>query len=41
MAEGRNIIYSLFDSHVAELIDQAIYHAEHVHLAAAEPAAGG
>lgn len=36
--QGRNIIYSLFDSHVCELVDQAVYHAEHVHLAAAEPA---
>jgi ArsR family transcriptional regulator, nickel/cobalt-responsive transcriptional repressor len=33
---GRNIIYSLFDTHVAELIDQAIYHAEHLQLNAAD-----
>jgi len=39
--QGRNIIYSLYDTHVAELIDQAIYHAEHVHMAAAEAAANG
>lgn len=31
---GRSIVYSLFDEHVAELIDQAIYHAEHVRLGA-------
>lgn len=29
---GRHVVYSLFDDHVAELIDQAIYHAEHVAL---------
>lgn len=31
--DGRHIVYRLFDDHVAELIDQAIYHAEHVRLA--------
>jgi ArsR family transcriptional regulator len=30
--QGRNIVYSLHDQHVAELIEQAIYHAEHVRL---------
>lgn len=34
--QGRTIVYSLYDSHVAELIDQAIYHAEHLRLAAAD-----
>ena len=29
---GRHILYRLYDDHVAELIDQAIYHAEHVRL---------
>lgn len=29
---GRNISYSLYDNHVAELIEQAIYHAEHVRM---------
>jgi ArsR family transcriptional regulator len=29
---GRNIVYSLFDDHLSELIDQAIYHAEHLRL---------
>src|SRR3982750_89225 len=38
---GRNIVYSLFDDHVAELIDQAIYHAEHVRLGAADRPDGG
>lgn len=27
---GRHVVYSLYDDHVAELIDQAVYHAEHV-----------
>jgi len=34
--DGRRIIYSLYDDHVAELIGQAIYHAEHVRLGATE-----
>lgn len=29
---GRTIEYRLFDDHVAELIEQAVYHAEHVRL---------
>ena len=28
--EGRSIVYELYDDHVAELLDQAIYHAEHL-----------
>jgi DNA-binding transcriptional ArsR family regulator len=27
---GRSIVYELYDDHVAELLDQAIYHAEHL-----------
>jgi len=30
---GRNIVYALHDSHVADLLDQAIFHIEHVRLA--------
>lgn len=29
---GRSIVYFLFDDHVAELIEQAVYHAEHLNL---------
>lgn len=29
---GRHISYSLYDDHVAELLEQAIYHAEHVRM---------
>jgi len=34
---GRQIFYGLHDSHVAELLDQAISHVEHLELSAAEP----
>ncbi|QNP67163.1 ArsR/SmtB family transcription factor [Streptomyces genisteinicus] len=27
---GRSIIYALYDNHVAELLDQALYHVEHL-----------
>lgn len=33
---GRSIVYALHDSHVADLIDQAIFHVEHVRLGHAE-----
>lgn len=29
---GRSIIYSLYDNHVAQLLDEAIYHSEHLRL---------
>ena len=29
---GRTITYALYDDHVAQLLDQAIYHAEHLRL---------
>ncbi|MFI5783436.1 ArsR/SmtB family transcription factor [Nocardia sp. NPDC051570] len=29
---GRSIIYSLYDTHVAQLLDEAIYHSEHLRL---------
>jgi DNA-binding transcriptional ArsR family regulator len=37
---GRSIIYSLYDNHVAQLLDEAIYHCEHLHLGLAEPVVG-
>ncbi|MCM1946591.1 metalloregulator ArsR/SmtB family transcription factor [Streptomyces sp. G2] len=41
---GRSIVYALYDNHVAELLDQALYHVEHLRLGvrdtAAEPLAG-
>ncbi|MDQ2707039.1 MAG: metalloregulator ArsR/SmtB family transcription factor [Actinomycetota bacterium] len=29
---GRNIVYSLHDHHVAQLIDEAVHHTEHLRL---------
>jgi len=31
---GRNTVYSLYDTHVAALIDEAVFHAEHLRLGA-------
>lgn len=31
---GRSITYSLYDTHVAQLLDEAIYHTEHLRLGA-------
>jgi len=31
---GRRIVYTLYDDHVAELLDQAVYHSEHLRLGA-------
>jgi len=30
--QGRSIIYALYDNHVAELLDQALYHVEHLRM---------
>lgn len=29
---GKNIVYALYDNHVAMLLDQAVYHIEHLRL---------
>ncbi|MCD0484267.1 metalloregulator ArsR/SmtB family transcription factor [Streptacidiphilus sp. ASG 303] len=29
---GRSVVYALYDSHVAELLDQAVHHTEHLRL---------
>lgn len=29
---GRSVIYSLYDNHVAQLLDEAIYHSEHLRM---------
>jgi DNA-binding transcriptional ArsR family regulator len=29
---GRSIVYNLYDNHVAQLLDQAVYHIEHLRL---------
>ena len=31
---GRNIVYRLYDNHVALLLDEAVYHIEHLRLGA-------
>lgn len=36
---GRTVVYSLFDDHVAQLLDEAIYHAEHLRLSGARAGA--
>ena len=36
---GKQIIYGLHDSHVAELLDQAAFHVEHVRLGDRQPLA--
>ncbi|MGW0159300.1 ArsR/SmtB family transcription factor [Mycobacterium sp. NPDC003323] len=36
---GRNIIYRLYDSHVAQLLDEAVFHIEHLRLGAREDTA--
>jgi ArsR family transcriptional regulator, nickel/cobalt-responsive transcriptional repressor len=34
---GRQIVYGLHDAHVAELLDQAVFHVEHVRLGDRQP----
>jgi DNA-binding transcriptional ArsR family regulator len=34
---GRSVVYALHDSHVADLLDQAVFHIEHLRLGYAEP----
>ena len=34
---GRHVIYGLHDAHVAELLDQAIYHVQHLTMGLAQP----
>jgi ArsR family transcriptional regulator, nickel/cobalt-responsive transcriptional repressor len=34
---GRQVVYALHDSHVADLLDQAVFHVEHVRLGYREP----
>lgn len=37
---GRRVVYSLYDDHVAQLLDEAVYHAEHLRLSAPDRPAG-
>ncbi|MFE0462401.1 ArsR/SmtB family transcription factor [Kitasatospora sp. NPDC058965] len=36
--KGRSVVYSLYDNHVAELLDQAVYHIEHLRLGLSDAA---
>lgn len=36
---GKQVIYGLHDQHVAELLDQAVFHVEHVRTGARQPLA--
>jgi DNA-binding transcriptional ArsR family regulator len=33
---GRNVVYALHDSHVADLLEQALFHVEHVRIGLVE-----
>jgi DNA-binding transcriptional ArsR family regulator len=33
---GKSIVYALYDNHVAALLDQAVYHIEHLRLGIAD-----
>lgn len=37
--QGRSVVYALYDNHVAELLDQALYHVEHLRLGLTDTAA--
>ncbi|QKG24593.1 helix-turn-helix domain-containing protein [Actinomadura verrucosospora] len=39
--QGRSVVYALYDDHVAELLDQALCHVEHLHLGLSATAATG
>jgi ArsR family transcriptional regulator, nickel/cobalt-responsive transcriptional repressor len=34
---GKQVIYGLHDDHLAELLDQAVFHVQHLHLGARRP----
>jgi DNA-binding transcriptional ArsR family regulator len=38
---GRTVVYALFDDHVAMLLDEAVYHAEHLRLGVRDAPADG
>ncbi|MFD3503992.1 ArsR/SmtB family transcription factor [Streptomyces sp. NPDC058676] len=35
--DGRRIVYRLYDDHVAQLLDQAVHHIEHLRLGLRDP----
>ncbi|MGW2088021.1 ArsR/SmtB family transcription factor [Streptomyces sp. NPDC001880] len=38
---GRSVVYALYDNHVAELLDQALFHVEHLRLGLRDAPAQG
>ncbi|MBB0232241.1 ArsR/SmtB family transcription factor [Streptomyces calidiresistens] len=38
--QGRSVVYALYDRHVADLLDHALHHAEHLRLGLTDPPAG-
>ena len=38
---GRRVVYALHDDHVAELLDQAVFHVQHLRLGARQPHSSG
>ncbi|MGW3498054.1 ArsR/SmtB family transcription factor [Streptomyces sp. NPDC001020] len=36
--KGRSVVYALYDNHVSELLDQALYHVEHLRLGLSDTA---
>ncbi|WP_033287901.1 ArsR/SmtB family transcription factor [Amycolatopsis jejuensis] len=39
--DGRRIVYALYDTHVAQLLDEAVYHSEHLRLGYSDRRDGG
>lgn len=39
--QGRRVVYALHDDHVAELLDQAVFHVQHLRLGARQPHSSG
>jgi hypothetical protein len=37
--QGRRVVYALHDEHVAELLDQTVFHVQHLRLGARQPVA--
>jgi len=35
--QGKNTVYALYDNHVAMLLDEAVYHSEHLRLGLRDP----
>ncbi|WP_210592334.1 metalloregulator ArsR/SmtB family transcription factor [Streptomyces sp. GESEQ-35] len=35
--DGRRVVYRLYDDHVAQLLDQAVHHIEHLRLGVRDP----